>query len=307
MRISTCTSAKYYINNANPIVITNGTTGPQVIKKVGVVCEDSSGNPTSTGSAYFEVAGASPLVVEYKLLSEPDTAIQLFNSNAPSTFEIPGLIPNETYQVLITSCGTTIRTNVIIQTPGVLTATNTLHPCVNNPYTLSAPDYVGATYEWTNQAGTVVSTTKDYYIANYNAANDGVYTAKISWGGCVVRFITITIDSKKCGQPIDEVCVNPAKSGTPDGFTKVGITVQSKQESWPENIPNGFIALESQEKGFVITRVNHVSTTPDLTKDSIKNPIRGMMIYDIEDQCVKLFNGEKWSCIKRSCNTATTK
>jgi hypothetical protein len=54
-------------------------------------------------------------------------------------------------------------------------------------------------------------------------------------------------------------CTKPATSGTPDGFTKFGITVQQKSSSWPENIPNGFLAMESKDKGFVITRVQHKS------------------------------------------------
>ena len=87
--------------------------------------------------------------------------------------------------------------------------------------------------------------------------------------------------------------------------TKVGITMQQKQMLWPQNIPNGHIALESKEKGFVITRVEHVSYVPDST-DSISNPIAGMLVYDIQDSCVKLFNGINWNCIKRSCNDTSS-
>ena len=86
--------------------------------------------------------------------------------------------------------------------------------------------------------------------------------------------------------------------GTP---TKMGITNQSKQAGWPENIPNGFITLESQEAGFVITRVNKVA--------DITDPKDGMMAYDITDHCVKLFrlvdtvnNMGEWKCIKQGCN-----
>jgi hypothetical protein len=63
---------------------------------------------------------------------------------------------------------------------------------------------------------------------------------------------------------MDGYCTKPATSGTPDGFTKFGITVQQKANAWPENIPNGFVAMEAKDKGFVITRVQHVSQTPQL-------------------------------------------
>lgn len=97
-------------------------------------------------------------------------------------------------------------------------------------------------------------------------------------------------------------CVKPGDfsvAGTP---TKVGITNQTKLTGWPESVPNGHIVLESKDKGFVITRVLHVSTTPDLVNDSVKDPKEGMIIYDIQDKCVKLFNGSTWKCIQRSCN-----
>lgn len=96
-------------------------------------------------------------------------------------------------------------------------------------------------------------------------------------------------------------CTKPAATGTPNGYTKLGITSQQKLDAWPQNIPNGFIALESKEKGLVITRVNHVSTTPQIG-DSISDPKEGMIVYDIQDKCVKLFNGSRWKCINRSCN-----
>lgn len=96
-------------------------------------------------------------------------------------------------------------------------------------------------------------------------------------------------------------CVKDPLTGTPQGYTKVGITNQTKQEDWPENIPNGHIALESKNDGFVITRVNHVSTVP-APADSIADPKEGMVVYDIVDKCVKLFNGTNWNCIQRTCN-----
>lgn len=99
-------------------------------------------------------------------------------------------------------------------------------------------------------------------------------------------------------------CTQPGSTQTGGLPTKVGITLQQKQTAWPENIPNGHIALESKEKGFVITRVAHVSFEPQPT-DSVTNPLAGMLVYDIEDGCVKLFNGINWKCIERSCNNTT--
>ncbi|PTT22161.1 hypothetical protein DBR28_19900 [Chryseobacterium sp. HMWF028] len=114
-------------------------------------------------------------------------------------------------------------------------------------------------------------------------------------------------DKTSCGNApviindIDGFCTKPGISGTPDGLTKFGITIQQKSNSWPEHIPNGFLAMESKNKGFVITRVQHVSQTPQ-PGDAIAEPKEGMLLYDIQDKCVKLYNGAEWNCVQRSCN-----
>ncbi len=89
-------------------------------------------------------------------------------------------------------------------------------------------------------------------------------------------------------------CIKPgdfSMAGTP---TRLGITKQNKLSNWPVNIPNGFVALESDTKGLVITRVQNSSM--------ISDPKEGMIVYDIQDKCVKLYNGTVWKCIERSCN-----
>ncbi len=104
-----------------------------------------------------------------------------------------------------------------------------------------------------------------------------------------------------------DYCVQPGATAAPDGFTKVGISTMGKQTpGWPQNIPNGWITLESPTKGFVISRVAHVGGTDGIpaTDDAIFDPKEGMLVYDIQDACVKLFNGSIWNCIERSCNTA---
>ncbi len=88
-------------------------------------------------------------------------------------------------------------------------------------------------------------------------------------------------------------CTQPPNNSPANMITKIGITTQSKQSGWPENIPNGAVALESKTKGFVITRTQ---------SSSIANPVEGMLIYDTVSKCMKLYNGTSWSCVIRSCN-----
>ncbi|KMQ60690.1 hypothetical protein ACM40_13070 [Chryseobacterium sp. BLS98] len=88
-------------------------------------------------------------------------------------------------------------------------------------------------------------------------------------------------------------CTKDPNTSPADTITKIGITIQTKQSGWPENIPNGAVALESKTKGFVITRTQ---------SSLIANPVEGMLIYDTISKCMKLYNGTSWHCVVRSCN-----
>ncbi|MFC4686805.1 hypothetical protein ACFO4P_07630 [Epilithonimonas pallida] len=106
-------------------------------------------------------------------------------------------------------------------------------------------------------------------------------------------------------------CIKPGMPGTPDGYTKVGvltkagITNKTGNISWPENVPNGHIVMDSAEKGFVIT---HMTT---VQRDALI-AIDGMLIYNTDLQCVQMYRGATtpvieplrtgWNCIKRGCN-----
>lgn len=96
------------------------------------------------------------------------------------------------------------------------------------------------------------------------------------------------------GTNLQTYCTKDPATGTPNSMTKFGITDHTGlQANWPGIIPNGFIALESRNKGLVITRT---------TAGSIAVPVEGMLIFDTADNCFKLYNGTSWNCIVRSCN-----
>ena len=134
---------------------------------------------------------------------------------------------------------------------------------------------------------------------DYNYVSEATYvgTANVVYNACDNASTNIACDVALYLMTVPNsasTCVKPGDF-TPGGSpTKVGISVQQKQEAWPENIPNGFIALESKEKGFVITRVQNSSLIEDARI--------GMLIYDIDAKCVKLYNGTVWKCIEKSCN-----
>ena len=87
---------------------------------------------------------------------------------------------------------------------------------------------------------------------------------------------------------------SPKISGTPNE-SKVGIgSFQTMQSNWLENINNGALVLDSQNKGLVITRL----TTSE--RDSL-TAVEGMFIYNTTLNCFQLYNGTTWNCIQSSC------
>lgn len=90
-------------------------------------------------------------------------------------------------------------------------------------------------------------------------------------------------------------CVKTPNSEAANYNTTIGISTKAvNSNKWPNSIPNGFIALESSNKGMVITRLTN--------SNQISDPKEGMIIYDKTDACVKLYNGSSWKCIQKSCN-----
>ncbi len=144
----------------------------------------------------------------------------------------------------------------------------------------------GSTLVWFNNAShtgsaltnTFITSSGSYYAFYYDSVGNCYSPASAR--------VNILIQDCKCRK-------SPTP-GTPDGYTKVGISTQAtKVDSWPENVANGHIAMESTNKGFVITRT---------TTASIANPIKGMLIYDTVNNCFSLYNGTSWHCIAQTCN-----
>lgn len=179
----------------------------------------------------------------------------------------------------------------------------------------TATGYAGVTttYQWTQQGlnGTFSST-------NTSAT---VYTAETLPTGSTDKSGTITLTATDpCGRPnvftypvtikAPAFCTKPGLTGTPNGYTKVGIltkgsiTNSTGSVKWPENVPNGHLVMDSENKGFVIT---HMTT---LERDAL-TPLKGMLIYNTDDKCVQLYRGTAptidntrtgWNCIERGCN-----
>jgi len=90
-------------------------------------------------------------------------------------------------------------------------------------------------------------------------------------------------------------CTQSPNTASATVFSSAGISTQTKRTNWPKDVANGFLVLESKEKGFVITRL----TTAE--RDAL-TAVEGMLIYNKTNSRMELYNGATWIPLTRSCN-----
>lgn len=99
---------------------------------------------------------------------------------------------------------------------------------------------------------------------------------------------TVTLENRVCYR-------DPVISGSASD-TQVGISLIKGRENlqssdnWPQSRKSGFIALESNKQGMVVTRI----AKTDL--GNIVSPQEGMMVYDMTDKCLKIYSDDEWKC-----------
>lgn len=101
-------------------------------------------------------------------------------------------------------------------------------------------------------------------------------------------------------QDIDCRCYKPANIATTGLPTTHGITALGRagadNGNWPMKITGAYTALDAKTKGFVINRL----TTAQINGLA---SVRGMMAYDTDLNCLKIFDGTVWACYtKQTCD-----
>ncbi|WP_312078309.1 hypothetical protein [Chryseobacterium sp.] len=156
---------------------------------------------------------------------------------------------------------------------------------------------------WTDSAAAIP-------VANPSSVPPGTYYA--TYSGLIVRCISkMILTSYVIGDPAitqNCACYNPASTTGTAEETKVGITLLKRagvnSDNWPMVRKSGHIALESNTKGFVITRMTTLQiegqTSPTVIPASITNPQEGMMVYDTDAKCLKIYSDGNWKCFNKS-------
>ncbi|KAA0126380.1 hypothetical protein FY557_17840 [Chryseobacterium sp. SN22] len=89
------------------------------------------------------------------------------------------------------------------------------------------------------------------------------------------------------------ICYDDANTSGPGIDSKFGVTLlRTGRDSgnWPMVRKSALAVLESNSKGFVITRMNTAQI------GAITAPQDGMMVYDTDAKCLKVYDGNAWYC-----------
>lgn len=212
---------------------------------------------------------------------------------------IPGT--TNTYTIIVSNSGPfgVLNANVSDPVPAGI-------PAANVSYTAVASS--GST---TNVVGTQVGAINDLVSVPVNGTI--TYTVNInvplSFTGNLVNTVTVTppanstdsnlVDNTATDTDTNGVCYRPAVTDGNTYPTQHGITALSRagndNSNWPMVRQSGWTALEAKTKGFVI---NRIATTAAV--NAIPNPVEGMIVFDIEADCLKINTtgtSAGWKCL----------
>lgn len=155
----------------------------------------------------------------------------------------------------------------------------------------------GYNLEW----WTTIDRTPGTEVANPEEAGPGTYYAFFISDESDCQLIEGEEVVASYYEPIDEeydscLCFNDPVITGAGSDTQVGISLIKGRENlqssdnWPQSRKSGFIALESNKQGMVVTRI----AKADL--GNIVSPQEGMMVYDTTDKCLKIYSDDEWKC-----------
>ncbi len=148
-------------------------------------------------------------------------------------------------------------------------------------------------------------------LTNGNTINNIVWNHSGSNNITVTQNVVgvTTMDGYGYGLNIAEcACYRPPLQSGNGQDTKVGITLLKRAgnndvDNWPMARKSGHLALESNTKGFVITRLSTIEiegqSAPTIIAPKIANPQEGMMVYDTTSKCLKIYHDNIWSCFSK--------
>ncbi|MDG4946922.1 alpha-amylase family glycosyl hydrolase [Weeksellaceae bacterium KMM 9713] len=89
-------------------------------------------------------------------------------------------------------------------------------------------------------------------------------------------------------------CYKPGISGESISSNVLISTLNRSDDNSVTTKQNGILVLESKERGMVLSRIPIGESI-----SNIQTPIEGMIVFDENDSCIKLYDGSAWACIQQ--------
>lgn len=265
-----------------------------------------------TTSLSVAASGSATLSYQwYRNASNSNTGGTLMTGATSSIYSPSTASTGTLYYYVVVSGGGTCGTvtsavsSVTVNAAPVITVqpATPLSYCVTDtatPLSVTATSTGGAlSYQWysntsnSTTGSSPVGTNSSSYIPVITVVGTMYYYVVVTDAGGTAPCDTATSTISKV-EVTACVCYDDPNTTDPAVPTNHGVTVLNRaganNGNWPMIRSSAFTVLESNTKGFVITRV----ATADL--GLITAPQEGMMVYDTTEKCLKLYDGTAWSC-----------
>lgn len=230
VKASASTGCGVSLTQSQSFTVSAGNTAPEITKKVGVICENGN-TATATGQAIFRFNGFAPYLLEVSP-SGANTWSTVSTNITTADYVVSNLKATATYDFRLTdNCGKSTVTTVSIKPLDAQTVENSLQPCNNQNYDLSAPDFPGASYSWSKD-GNVIANSRQLTFTPYQSVNNGRYVVTITLPqGCVVRTATPNLNSSNCGEPLPVSLVSFKAQALADQTVQLDWVTASEQNN----------------------------------------------------------------------------
>lgn len=246
----------------------------------------------ATNSLKLSVEGLDYLSYQWYKASDPATILSTSNVLDLGTYDATkaGTYRVRMYSTLPTYCLDHVEEIMVNEnafSSGVAgtgqTVTITYDPTMTQ---LNLFDYLTPPYDgygtWTEVSGPSSNLLVNQYW-NVGIASGGMYTFRYT----VTSPCTGAVSTADVIINLIKTCYNPVTNTAAGTPVKHGITLLKRagadNGNWPMNRSSAHTALESNTKGFVITRV------PTSGLSAITTPVEGMMVYDTTAKCLKIY------------------
>lgn len=145
-------------------------------------------------------------------------------------------------------------------------------------------------------------TTRDIRVLTFKLSDFGITLSNYNTAVKFVQVLSGDSDVAFGAYSTNSLTLYCLENGVTTGTTldtKIGITSQGRAgnnaDNWPMARKGGYLALESNNKAFVPTRIS----TANLA--NITNPVPGMTVYDTTENCIKVYVNSTlgWRCFNR--------